>query len=164
MIRLATLKWSKNAIDRFLAKAETSEENNCWFWCGSKDRNGYGQFKIQRKQIKAHRIAFFLYFKKDPYNGLVCHHCDNPSCINPTHLFEGTARDNMRDMVTKGRCKPPKLKGEKVGSARLTSQNVQLLRKLYTDGVPRKKIAQKFGISIGHVCNIAQRKKWKHVQ
>lgn len=70
-------------------------------------RRGYGVVKIRRVQIFAHRIAFAISENKDPGNMLVCHHCDNPTCVKPGHLFLGTQKDNMQDCKRKGRLVVP---------------------------------------------------------
>lgn len=83
-----------------------SEPQQCWTWIGTKGRGGYGLMIVDGKPMRAHRYSWQLHFGET--NGLdVCHHCDNPSCVKPSHLFLGTHTDNMRDMVRKGRCRYP---------------------------------------------------------
>ena len=94
---------------------KTENINDCWEWTSTKDKDGYGKFvrKIPgtRKHTyhRAHREVFKLINDCILSNDqLVCHTCDNPSCCNPNHLFLGTAKDNMRDMVNKNRKRTPK--------------------------------------------------------
>jgi hypothetical protein len=82
---------------------ERVTESGCWIWMGSTWSGGYGYVRNEGKYISAHRYMYELYKGKIP-DGLNClHTCDNPSCVNPNHLFLGTQTDNMRDMIKKGR-------------------------------------------------------------
>jgi hypothetical protein len=90
-------------IKRFWGKVSIKGNERCWEWTASRYPFGYGQFWLNRTQVLAHRISWII--KNGPIeNGLfVCHHCDNASCVNPSHLFLGNHTDNMRDMLNKGR-------------------------------------------------------------
>jgi hypothetical protein len=87
--------------DRFWEKVEKTD--NCWLWTGAKNRRGYGIFTIDGKQKLAHRIAYFLTRGPLPTNVVLMHACDNPVCVNPSHLVPGTNQQNMEDMLYKGR-------------------------------------------------------------
>lgn len=75
----------------------------CWIWKGSLFTSGYGRFGINNKSFRAHRISYYLYNGTISKEKLICHRCDNPKCVNPKHLFEGTPKDNTHDMLKKGR-------------------------------------------------------------
>lgn len=87
--------------DRFWAKVEKTE--GCWEWTGSKSRKGYGQFNEGR----AHRVSWEMHNGPIPEGMFVCHHCDNPPCVRPDHLFIGDNAANMRDAFAKGRHTTP---------------------------------------------------------
>jgi hypothetical protein len=76
---------------------------DCWPWTGYTNTRGYGVIRINRRTVLAHRIAYQVERGPIPDGLFVCHHCDNPPCCNPAHLFLGTQTENMRDMISKGR-------------------------------------------------------------
>jgi hypothetical protein len=88
--------------DKFVAATEWRE--GCLYWIGSADANGYGLLYINRRRVLAHRAAWVLANQAEiPDGHHICHRCDNPSCVNPAHLWAGTGRQNMIDMYVKGR-------------------------------------------------------------
>lgn len=87
--------------ERFWKRVEKT--GGCWLWTGSCFPNGYGQFSLSKTSVGAHRISWLIHNGDIPTGIFVCHHCDNPICIRPDHLFLGTAQDNTRDAATKGR-------------------------------------------------------------
>ena len=92
---------SDSDIRRFNDKIHKFE-GGCWVWTGTSRPAGYGVFKFGSQRYMAHRISFLIHHGYHP-RGLVCHHCDNPSCVNPEHLYDGDHLTNTRDMIMRGR-------------------------------------------------------------
>lgn len=136
--------------------------DSCWIWQGPCAKTRYGYVTWNKARFLAHRASWAVHHGMDVPNGmLVCHHCDNPPCINPAHLFTGTPAENMADMVAKGRSRS--LKGEDSPRARLTEADVVLLRKMHADGHAIKALAREWKLPRTTVQYVIQRKNWRHV-
>lgn len=100
---------------------DKGDPDECWNWKGKKRPHGYGRTSINGKGIDAHRASWLIHNGEIPEGMCVLHKCDNPSCVNPAHLFLGTHLDNTLDMFAKGRanCPPRKLSHEQVQEIRL---------------------------------------------
>ena len=138
-------------------------KTGCWNWQGGK-RRGYGRLTIgsrasgDRRTVSAHRYAFEV-FKGPITEGLhVCHSCDNPSCINPDHLWQGTKQENTDDRERKGRNRPPK--GEKNGAAKLTTEQVTEMRNLHSSGVGYYRLSKRFGVNKKTVISAIKKITW----
>lgn len=92
-------------MERFFDKILKTE--SCWIWTGGSRGNGYGAFKLNGKVVDAHRVSYMIHKGDIPDHKLICHTCDNRSCVNPDHLFIGTHSDNMQDCKSKGRLVVP---------------------------------------------------------
>ena len=140
--------------------SKVKKTDSCWNWKGAKVKHGYGEFWLNSSLQKAHRIAFRI-FKGDIPDGLiVCHTCDNPSCVNPDHLWLGTHAQNTADCVMKNRNWTGN--GEANGGAKLNSHQVIEIRARYAVGnVSRTPLAKEYGVSRTTIGKIVNRKKWK---
>ena len=83
----------------------THIQDGCWEWQGYRNPLGYGRMRKDGKKHLAHRISYTLFVGEIPEGKMLCHKCDNPSCVNPDHLFVGTNQDNVSDCIAKGRHK-----------------------------------------------------------
>jgi hypothetical protein len=93
-------------LERLLDKVVIDEVTNCWIFTGGKNNIGYGMIRDEKKMRTAHRVSYEEHIGKIPHGMCVCHTCDNPLCCNPSHLWLGTMKQNMQDMLSKGRAKP----------------------------------------------------------
>lgn len=145
---------------RFWGKV--NRPDGCWEWTGGRDHHGYGKVRMpmSRVQFRAHRVAYFLATGEDPGSHLVCHRCDNPSCVNPAHLFLGTPADNVTDMLAKGRHKTIGRKGAHNPGAKLTDADVRRVVDLLLAGAKNTEIAEKVGVTHAMVSRIRLGKSW----
>ena len=143
-------------IVRFLNKTQWNHDTLCWHWSGGLGRGGYGAFWYKGKTMPAHRWSYEYFIGPIPKNKFVCHECDNPSCVNPYHLWIGGAIENVSDMVSKNR----QAKGSKQGLSKLTEKQVKSIRK---DNRLQTIIAKEFGIDQTQVSNIKTKKHWRHI-
>lgn len=145
-------------LERFNAKVRRTE--SCWEWTASKFPDGYGRFRYRGSTMLAHRVAWFFQYGEFPGDFLVCHHCDNRVCVNPDHLFLGTKQDNSDDMVAKGRAWNPV--GERNGNAKLTQDQVDLIRSGFFGDMPYWAIGVQLGVSENHIGRIRRRDVWSN--
>ena len=149
-------------MDRFWSKVRKDPEG-CWEFVGlpgrrHKERDHRGSYIFEGKVQKASRVSWQLEHGEIPEGMFVCHHCDNPKCVRPDHLFLGTHADNMRDMVEKGRTTRAN-RGAGNGMAKLTEEQVYEIRESYKRG-DCARLARKFGVSKATAYTVRSRRVW----
>ncbi|MEQ6351506.1 HNH endonuclease [Ralstonia pseudosolanacearum] len=141
--------------------------DSCWLWLGGVNAKGYGQIRrepvgnaTRGEKTLTHRVAWELTHGAIPDGLHVCHRCDNPCCVNPAHLWLGTHADNLADMKVKGRA----ARGNRSGTARLESRQVQIIKRLlYLGHCSALEVATLLGVSPATIDAIGNQKTWRHV-
>lgn len=141
--------------NRFMANVEV-RPGECWLWQASTVAGGYGQIRILGEYYRATRVAYEMFCGPIGPGRMVCHTCDTPQCVNPQHLWLGSAKDNGRDAARKGRT----VRGSRVNTAKLTERDVVAIR---AAGGTQAAIAARFGVSRSLVGQIRAGVVWKHV-
>ena len=148
--------FSESVVSRFWAKVEVLSDESCWEWTDTLNSNGYGQLKIDGKIWSAHRYSYEI--NVGPIGDLcVLHRCDNPSCVNPEHLWLGTQIDNIVDMDIKGR----RVTGTKgrLGYKVLTqNQADEICAKYETGNYTRDQLAAEYGAGQGTMSKVQHRR------
>lgn len=135
----------------------------CWEWQKYKNELGYGYTSYRGKQLKAHRVSWIVFRGEIPSGVCVLHKCDNPKCVNPDHLYLGSMKDNVRDMMERGRNGYGVMDGMKQHNAKFTNEDVLWIRAQECTWENCKEFALKFGASPHTIWNIFRRKTWKHL-
>lgn len=148
-------------IERFWSKVAKSE--GCWEWTAYRNASGYGVFSFQwrgaPRTVLAHRLSMAIHDGRAVGRLCVCHSCDNPACVRPSHTFLGSVADNNADMLAKGR----QVRGEAVGNAILNADLVRKIRLMLVNQRPCD-VARATGVHRRVVCDIGLRKRWAHVK
>jgi len=131
-------------------------KKGCWLWRAAKNQR-YPSVGFQGKTWKVHRLFYEKFIGKIPKGLYVCHKCDNTTCVNPLHLFLGTQKDNMADMVSKGRADTTKKRGKNNGRAVLNETQVLAIRASKKRNVV---LAKMFGVTDTTIRNIKLKKIW----
>ena len=132
---------------------------NCWLWVKVSRKDGYAKFQVNGIRYFAHRLSWILTYGPIPDGLKILHACDVRNCVNPGHLFDGTQRDNIVDMDSKGRRK--NVSGENQGSSKVTQLQVDLIRTLRAEGRTFNELSKEFHISIAQISNITHNRQWK---
>lgn len=141
--------------DRFYDRIE-KDSSGCWLWLGSRGKDGYGRSSINRKGVWAHRVSWVIHYRRIPTGMWVLHKCDNPPCVNPDHLFLGTAKDNNLDKVHKNR----QTKGSKVNTSKINEEKVHIIKSMLGKGLSGREIARTLGLKDHHIYDIKNGRSW----
>jgi hypothetical protein len=177
------MKLEKRFIDRFWKRVQKCgpmpehlrKLGRCWLWVAGTHPRGYGMFSAPGCNY-AHRFSWMIHKGGIPKGLEICHHCDNPSCVRPTHLFCGTHADNMHDLRDKGLHRPARgvkhglhlhperaPMGERNSHAKLTQGEVVFIRRFAAQGNSHKRLAEIYGMGVSAISSIVRRRTWKHV-
>lgn len=154
---------------RFLSKVEIDNVTGCWNWKNSVRRD-YGRFKLYGKFEGAHRMAYLLFKGPINENMLICHNCDNPRCVNPEHLFQGTYQDNAIDAYQKGRMVLPEnsayfKEGHIPGNRLLSEDIIRLIREDISEGMlSLVKIAKRHNVKYQTVRDIKSGRSYINIK
>lgn len=159
----------KSLIEKLMKNVSKDPETGCWEWMASKNAGGYGRIRAKNTMCLAHRISWEIFCGDIPRGLCVCHKCDNPSCVNPDHLFIGTRQDNMDDMLKKGRYVKGKtykgiecpIRGSLSPRSKLTEKDVIEIRRRYKEGnASYRSLAKEFGVCYRNIACIIKKKMW----
>lgn len=166
----ATARFER-ARSRFWSRVSIGRADECWTWTGATEPFGYGRFWFNGRTRTAQRVSWELTNGAIPAGFCVLHRCDNPPCVNLSHLFLGTKSDNSLDRHAKGRTSyghttPPerRARGERNHNAKLNADLVRVIRQKYRGGMTRVDIAAECGVHAGTVGRVLSGRAWAHVK
>jgi hypothetical protein len=154
-------------IERLKAKVQIDPNTACWNWTASLRPTGYGQMRYLGATELAHRVSWMLFRGPIPkaenvYGTMgILHHCDNPKCVNPEHLFIGDQSANAKDAVSKNRWGKRGCVGEAHGKAKLTEKDVRAIRK---STLSANALAERFEVTKSTIQHVLKRRTWTHIQ
>lgn len=146
---------------RFTSKVEKGP--GCWTWIGCIGTHGYGDIRWNGRTDKAHRVSWEIAYGPIQQGMQVLHRCDNRRCVNPDHLFLGTQKDNVADMMAKGRDGHGYAAGDAHPCSRLTSMQVTEIRRRHANGARGAHLAREYGVSPHHICSITKGRAWASI-
>lgn len=138
--------------------------DKCWNWTAATHKFGYGEFRFKSIFYRTHRFSYEMHHGTIPDGMSVLHHCDNPRCVNPDHLYAGTAVENSIDMHSRGRWKLRNpYCGERHHLSRLSANDVLDIRSKLKNGTAIRALAREYGVNQGTIQGIDRGKNWKHL-
>lgn len=142
---------SKRFFEKVDKQGPLKIKTRCWVWTGSITPQGYGRLWVNRESVGVHRVSWELHNGPLPKGMHVLHRCDFPCCVNPDHLFIGSAMDNVRDKIEKGRAK--------IGTFKTTPEMREAMRKRWKSGVKQTQVAKEFGVCLRTVARACTSKE-----
>lgn len=130
--------------------------DSCWIWVGYRTKGGYGRIHYKGKHMSASRASYQIFNKIDVGGLHVLHKCNNPTCVNPAHLYVGTHQDNMRDWANNNK----RDRRDRLSQAKLTYEHAELIRRLARDGVSQNSLSDYFKIHQSQISRILNYKAW----
>ena len=152
----------RNDVQRRFNQRIQKMPSGCIEFIGKRSNAGYGQLKVVNSVVHAHRVAYVLVNGPIPDGLFVCHHCDNPSCVNIDHLYVGTQQDNINDRTR--RLRTADTRGSLHYNAHLTEDKVREIRAEVAKGWSVTSIAKLYGISQSTASEIVSGESWSHVK
>lgn len=147
---------------RFWSKVAIGSPDQCWEWQASLETSGYGRFKLcSYETVRASRLSLIAHKRQEPDGLHVLHTCDNRACCNPHHLYFGTPRENMRDMIERGRRTERNQSGAANGAAKITERELALIVSRIQSGWNNKQIAADMPITHSMVSLIRLGRMWR---
>jgi hypothetical protein len=145
------------SVDKRLSNYVVNKDG-CWVWQGTKNSGGYGYLRNLKQIVMVHRVALAHRYGPITPHLMACHACGNPACINPEHLYLGTAKQNSADMVRHGNAGTQK--GEDIGNSKLTEKDVLSIR---NSDLSLKELAAQHSVTTQNIWHIQHRKTWRHI-
>ena len=151
--------------ERWWTKVDKRGDDECWIFNGAKGTGGYGYFwdglsTVRPKKIGAHRWSYSKFVGPIPDGMDVLHYCDNPPCVNPSHLWVGTHAENMADACAKGRFSGPNAGGRHLAVRLNDQERVREIRRRFREGASRRELAREYNLEYSGVCKIIKGKMW----
>lgn len=162
------MDWEKASVEdrlsdlnRFVRLVAIGDRHECWEWQGNAPGGRHGHFSINAEAVKAHRWIYELCCGSIPEGMVIRHKCDNPKCVNPIHLTVGTPKDNVADMLERGR--GADRRGEKHPLAKIDADAVRHIRAQAEIGQTHRALAEEYGVSNQQIGKIVRRENWRHI-
>lgn len=162
----SNIGWTDNedVQERFWEKVDKETGSGCWEWTGASNERGYGRVRINDTLRYAHRAAH--QFENGPLENSpqVNHHCDNPACVRPDHLYAGDQKENIADAIEHGDLLKSRARGQEHGKSVLDEEQVREIRRLYDSGEhSQRDLSNRFDVSKGAIQDVVEWKTWTHL-
>lgn len=157
----------KHPSERFWSKVRKLGPDECWEWVGARHPEGYGYlyagplYENRVRWVKSHRLSWEIHNGQIPDGLSVLHHCDNPPCVNPSHLYVGTQAQNVHDRTVRNRGRNQD--GSVNSNAKLTEADVVAIIAMLKTGRSQAAVAEMFGVKQPQISRIARRESWRHL-